>query len=175
MKRLFATALLLVGLTAAPAEAATVTTFSGSCVLRGDDVFTPALTMQAQAASAFADVSGTCRGNVTPAGGTPRKLAGVPARLVLATTGSGLSCAGGALGGTADLHVGGVTISMKVTEPQVTAVSVLLMSGTTTGQASGVAYADERTDLLGTVQACTGAGVASVPITLTFSTLAPVG
>jgi hypothetical protein len=175
MKRLFAATLLLLGMTSAPAGAASVTTFSGSCVLRGDDVFTPALTLQPKATSADADVSGTCRGTLTSADGTARKLTGAPARLDLRTSSSSLSCGGGALSGAATLHIDGATVAMKVNEPQVTAISALLIAGPTTGHASGLAYADTRTDLLGTVQACMGAGVASVPITLTFTTLTPIG
>jgi hypothetical protein len=175
MKRLFAATLVLFGMTIAPADAASVTTFSGSCVLRGDDVFTPALTFQPKASAADADVSGTCRGTLSRADGTAKKLTSAPARLDLHTSSSSLSCGGGALSGSATLHIDGATIPMKVNEPQVTAISVLLITGAATGHASGLAYADTRTDLLGTVQACTGAGVASVPITLSFTTLTPIG
>lgn len=175
MKRLIATTLLLLGTATAPAGAATLTTFSGSCFLRGTDVFAPALTMQRRASTAVADVAGTCRGTLTRPDGTVKKLAGVPAQLVLHTTSLGLSCAGGALRGAATLDIDGTTVLMNVTEPQVTAISALLINGQTTGRANGVAYADGRTDFLGTVRTCLGAGVESVPITLSFATLTPIG
>lgn len=175
MKRLFAATVLFLGMTAAPAGAASLTTFGGSCILRGDDVFMPALTLQPKATTAHADVSGTCRGTLTRADGTAKKLTGAHARLDLRTSSSSLSCGGGALSGTATLHIDGTTVPMKVDEPQVTAVSTLLISGPTTGTAVGVAHADGRTNLIGTAQQCLGSGVPSVPITLSFATLTPVG
>lgn len=176
MIRLLAATALLVAATATSAHAATtVTTFNGNCNLRGTDAFTPPLTLTPQAGSAVADVSGTCTGTLTRAGGATSKLASAPARLVLRTTTSSISCGGGSLRGTATLQVGGATVSMKVDEPQVTAISALSISGSTTGSALGIAYASERTDIIGTVQGCVGPGVASVPIKLSFATLSPIG
>lgn len=146
----------------APAAAATpAPTFTGSCVLSGIDVFTPALTLTARPTTAVADVTGTCNG--------------APARLHLDTRSPALSCAGGSLTGTATLTIGATTVVLSVDEPQLTAASLLLMRGQRTGSAIGVAAANAGTDVPRTSLACLGSGVGSVPITLTLTTLTPVG
>jgi hypothetical protein len=145
----------------APTAAASTATFSGSCMLSGVDVFSPPLTLTPRPTTAVADVSGTCNG--------------APARLHLATSGQALSCAGGSLTGTATLTAGATTVVLSVNEPQLTAASLLLMRGQHTGSAIGLAAANADTDLLGTSVACTGSGVRSVPITLSLTTLSPVG
>lgn len=175
MKFMATATLLLVSLSATPAGATGATTFTGSCILRGVDVFDPVLTLRPAATTADAHVTGSCNGTVKRPDGTVTKLTGAAAQLDLHTTSASLSCAGGALRGTATLNVDGTSFAMTVTEPQVTAASALAIKGATTGSAQGFAYADQRTDYIGTVQDCLGAGVPSVPITLSLITLTPIG
>jgi hypothetical protein len=168
-----ATAVLIaaaVGLPVTAGAAASTPRFLGSCTLTGTDTFAPPLTLTSGAGTADAVATGTCSGTLTDAAGT-RSVSAAPARYEAHAVSDSLSCGGGIGFGRGTLTINATTISFTFAEPQVTVVSLLSLSGTSSGSAIGVASVAGPTNPAQLALACFGSGITRVPIALSLVSL----
>jgi hypothetical protein len=173
-----AMSLALVALTAAPAAEAPAgqqgpMTLDGSCDLTGTVTFRPPLTNELRPVAQRARIAGGCTGTLTDRRGRDHELSNARARYASAFPAQPASCLAGTPKGAGAILLRGGRLGFTAQERRATALGTLVLTGARGGSAVVTASPPPSGNPVPLVQACNGAGIKQVKLTVHVQT-APV-
>lgn len=156
-----ATLLMTAGITAIspPAAATPSVAFDGTCTLRGEVRFSPALGVLPQETTQTARVSGICSGRLTH-GGVTESVSKAPASYDAELTAPQDSCAGGTGLGAGTLTINGHQLAFDLTETRIAAIAYLNLVGTGLSEITYV----QPSGGLDAVKQCAATGLEEAPV-----------